>query len=186
MKEGVNINGKESDTLFIFDLDETLIISTAKIKVLDSKGNIIKELTPAEYNYYTKTDNTHMLNFDEFQDFGILKHSVFTKYFGLLKKEYNKGTHICILTARGNNNLIQRFFQENDILIHPDLCIAITDVSWGFVGNTAERKKQAIRSLVGKGYKNFTFFDDNLENLKSAKDLETEFNIRIKMVHAKN
>lgn len=185
MEEGVIIHGKDTDIVFIFDLDDTLIVSSAKIKVLDDKGNIIKELTPAEYNYYTKSDTSHMLNYDEFQDYGILKQSSFTKYFMKLKNEYDKGTHICILTARGDSNLIRRFFLDNGIDIHPELCIAITDPIWGFSGNVAERKKQAIKMLVEKGYKNFTFFDDNKENLRYAKSLEKEFSIKIKTIQAK-
>lgn len=86
MNEGITIHGKTSNKLFIFDLDDTLIVSDAKIKVLDgTTGKIIKELTPAEYNYYVQKGNT-LLNFDDFRNYGILKKSRLTKYMSVLKK----------------------------------------------------------------------------------------------------
>ena len=98
-----------------------------------------------------------MLNFDEFNDYGVLKSSSFTKYYKVLKTEYKKGTHICIMTARSDNQLIRRFFLDNDIDIHPDLCITVSDPMWEFVGSSADKKQQAFKMLIEKGYKNFIF-----------------------------
>ena len=64
----VSIKGKRSDKLAIFDLDDTLIISAAKIKVLNPKnGKLLKELTPAEFNFYTHNPKT-TLSFKDFED----------------------------------------------------------------------------------------------------------------------
>ena len=47
------IKGVVSERLAVFDLDDTLIISDAKIQVLDTKtGKVIKTLTPAEFNFF--------------------------------------------------------------------------------------------------------------------------------------
>jgi len=184
MKEGISIKGKTSDKLFIFDLDDTLIVSDAKIKVLDKiTGNVIKELTPSEYNYFVAKKN-QMLNFDDFNKYGILKKAILTKYMKLLRKEYDKGTHICILTARENSAMIRKFFLYHNIDLNPKLIIAVGDPKWELKGkNTAEKKKEAIERLVKHGYSDITFFDDNKENLNFAKSLENKLNISIKTIH---
>jgi FMN phosphatase YigB (HAD superfamily) len=182
MNEGIAMHGHTSNRIFVFDLDDTLIISDAKIKVLDVEtGKVIKELTPAQYNYYVQKGNT-MLNFDDFKDFGILKKAKLTKYMLLLKQEYKKGTHICILTAREKSDMIRNFFLYHGIDINPQLVIAIGDPKWNLYGATvAEKKKDALERLVNLGYNDFTFFDDNEDNLKIAKSIESNA-VKIKTV----
>ena len=71
------IKGKRSEKLAVFDLDDTLIISQAKILVLDPKTHkVIKTLTPAEYNFF-KPNKKVNLSFKEFEDYDILKKSKF-------------------------------------------------------------------------------------------------------------
>ena len=57
-------------------------------------------------------------------------------------------------------------------------------MQWGdpklkLTGSIAERKAEVISKLVWLGYKTFIFFDDNETNLRSAKELESKFNIKI-------
>lgn len=188
MNEGLKIKGKDSNKLLIFDLDDTLIISDAKIKVLDKEtGKVIKEMTPEEYNYYVQ-HSKQMLSFEDFNKFGILKKAKFTKYMDLLKREYKKGTHICILTAREDSNLIRKFFLYHKINILPQLVIATGDPKWNFKGHKSEvasRKKEAIERLVKHGYNDLAFFDDNEENLKYAKKLEKDLGVSIKTIKTK-
>lgn len=173
----------KKDKLLIFDLDDTLIISDAKIKILDNESKkVIKELTPDEYNYYVQKD-THMLNFDDFMDFGILKKAKLTKYMSLLKKEYKKGTCIAILTARENSDLISNFFKYHKINLLPQLVIATGDPKWELQGNVDDRKQSAIRRLIKHGYKNITFFDDNKDNIIAANKLSKDYtDVSIKTV----
>ena len=57
----------KKEKLVIFDLDDTLIKTDAKIKIVDSKtGEIFQELTPAEFNFYSSKVSNHFLNFDDF------------------------------------------------------------------------------------------------------------------------
>jgi hypothetical protein len=95
---------------------------------------------------------------------------------------YNKGTHVAIVTARSSSKLIRNFFLENGIDIHPDLVIAVNDPKFGFKGNIAERKKEAIHSLVDAGYNDFVFFDDNDDNLRLAKEIENEKDVKVQTV----
>lgn len=137
------IKGKISNILAVFDLDDTLILSTAKIHVLDSKTHkIIKTLSPAEFNFF-KPNKNHTLSFSEFEDFDILKQSTFISHIlDELKNFYKSGTHVAIVTARSNSAMIREFFLHNGIDIHQDLVIAVNDPKHGFKGSIAERKKK--------------------------------------------
>jgi hypothetical protein len=99
-----------------------------------------------------------------------------------LKQEYKKGTHICILTAREKSDMIRNFFLYHGIDINPQLVIATGDPKWNLYGATvAEKKKDALERLVNLGYNDFTFFDDNEDNLKIAKSIESNA-VKIKTV----
>ena len=43
----------------------------------------------------------------------------------------------------------------------------------------AKRKQQAFVEFINMGFKNFKFFDDDPENLKLAKELEKEYDIKM-------
>lgn len=177
------IKGKISKKLAIFDLDDTLIVSSAKIQVLDAKtGKIIKNLTPAEFNFFKPTDR-HVFSFSDFEDAEILKKSYFiTHVLEKLKDYYRSGVHVSIITARSDSKMIREFFLLNDIDIHPDLIFAVNDPLHGFTGTIAKRKKEAIHRLVEEGYTDFVFFDDNDDNLRLAKEVEKEKNVKVKTI----
>jgi FMN phosphatase YigB (HAD superfamily) len=179
----VTIKGKKSDKLAIFDLDDTLIISAAKIKVLNPKnGKLLKELTPAEFNFYTHNPKT-TLSFKDFEDADVLRKSTFIiDVMQKLLNYYKRGVHVAIVTARSNSKLIRNFFLENGIDIHPELVIAVNDPAHKLTGSVAERKKEAIHQLVEHGYNDLIFFDDNEENLALAKEIEFEKNVKVETV----
>jgi hypothetical protein len=173
----------KKNRLIIFDLDDTLVKTEAKVKIISHKTKkIIAELTPKDFNSFKKRSG-HILNFDDFDDPEILRqgrliHSIFSK----LKYYYNKGVPVSIVTARSSSDIVRSFFLENGIDIHPDLVIAINDPSANLEGNIAERKQKAIRNLIDDGYTNLIFFDDNEENLRLAKNLEGYKNSKIKLI----
>ena len=179
----VLIKGKTSSKLAVFDLDDCLIISTARIQVIDPETHqIIKTLTPAEFNFFKPSKKVN-LSFKEFEDYNILKKSHFIQeVLHKLLDYYKSGVHVSIVTARSDAKMIGKFFLENGIAIHPDLIFAISDPTLPFKGSIAEKKKQALRSLVQQGYSNFIFFDDNEENLMLAKELEKEEDVVVKTV----
>ncbi len=181
--EEVLIKGKRSNTLAIFDLDDTLIISDAKIQILDVKtGKTIKSLTPQEFNFF-RPNKKVILSFKDFEDYDILKKSTFiTNVLEDLLNFYRSGIHVSIVTARSKTSMIRNFFLENGIDIHPDLVIAVNDPSQKLSGSIAERKKQAIDKLIDYGYKDLIFFDDNDENLALAKEIENERSVNVKTV----
>lgn len=177
------IKGTSKGTLAVFDLDDTLIFSSAKIQVLNRKGSVIKLLTPAEFNFFQLDPKKHKLSFTEFESAEILKDSEFiTHVLEKLKSFYSKGIHVCILTARSSSSLIRNFFLENGIDIHPDLVIAVNDPKYQLKGNISQKKSEALRSLIAQGYNDFIFFDDNQENLDHAKELEKEADVKVETI----
>lgn len=177
---GFSVNKTISDKIILFDLDDTLIHTTAGIHVIKD-GKDIKRLTNDEFNTYHLAPG-ESFDFIEFDDPVILSNSRFTEYWETLKREYNKGTHIGILTARGDCSMIKSFLFNNGIDIKDELVIAVGDTCLGLTGSIQDKKAEAIQILADGGYSTFVIFDDNAENLSAAKNLENNYNITVKTV----
>lgn len=163
--------------IILFDVDDTLIHTTACILV-KKNDQYIKRLTNKEYNCY-KLNTGEEFDFKEFDDYKLLDNEKLTPYFETLKREYNRGTHIGIITARGNCKMIKVFLLKKGIDIKDDLIFATDDPELCLNGTIQERKAEVISILYKKGYKKFIFFDDNEGNLKSVKDMENILDINV-------
>lgn len=173
INENTVIKGNASKTVVIFDLDDTLVISDAKIRVLDSKtGDEIKALTPAEFNTFEKKPK-HVLSFDDFDNPTILAQAkIIHSIFRQLKKFYKSKIPVSIVTARSNQEMVRNFFLTKGIDIHEDLCIAVNDPKYPYTGAIEERKQQAMLEIIDKGFQYVVFFDDHAGNLREAKKIE--------------
>ena len=171
--ENTVIKGNSSKSIVMFDLDDTLVITDAKIKVVDSKtGDIIKALTPAEFNTFEKKPK-HVLSFEDFEDPRILAQGkMIYSIFRQLKKFYSKQIPVAIVTARSNSEMVRNFFLTKGIDIHPDLCIAVNDPQYPYTGSIEDRKQQAMLEIIDKGFQFVVFFDDHAGNLREAKKIE--------------
>ena len=176
------VGGTTSHKLLIFDVDDTLINTTAKIWLMNKKG-LVKKITNSEYNTYKKKPD-EWFDYREFDDPRILQKETFTKYWRTLKREYHKGTHISLITARSIGCEIRDFFIKNGIDIKPELVFAVGDKDYQFSGTIQEKKAKTIELLSKLGYDTFVFFDDNEENLQTAKKLEKKLDIKIHTVKA--
>ena len=182
--EKFSVAGNESDKILLFDVDDTLLKSEVQVHVVKG-GKLLRKLSSAEYNSY-KLQPGEDFDYVEFEDPQILNNkSVFLKYWDTLQREYKSGTHIGILTARSNSDMFYDFFKNHGVTIKKELVFAINDPKLGLKGNTIEdRKANAIKRLIDWGYKTIVFFDDNVNNLKSAKKLEDKYDIKIHTVKA--
>jgi hypothetical protein len=175
-----------TDKILIFDIDDTIAISSAKIVVTDSSTGKIFELTPEEFNSYEKNPK-HIVNFDQFRSLEIMKAGrLIDKYFNILKKNYNSGVAIGIITARDNQTMIYEWLRYH-VGFHIDkkLIWAVNDPVHGLTGTIQERKQQAMRWFIEHGYTDITFFDDDKHNIKLINQLGKELNIPIKTHLAK-
>lgn len=177
------VGGSISNRILIFDIDDTLIYSNATIKVFKN-GKFVKELTSAEFNDYELKDGEEF-DFTNFNSPKLLYNASLTLYWNTLVEEYNKGTHISIITARSKPSMIKTFFLRHGIDIKDELIFCCGYSKFPYKGTIQEKKSKVIEYLYLLGYDEFVFFDDNIENLKMAKSLEDKLDINVKIVHAK-
>jgi len=178
--------GYSKEKIFIFDIDDTIVITDAKIVVTDSTTGETFSLSPEDFNSYQANDK-HVLNFDEFKSLDILKAGkIIQKYLDILEKNYKKDNAIGVITARDDQDLIFTWLKEH-VGFHVDkkLIFAVNDPIHGFNGKIADRKKQAFESFIEMGYTSLTFFDDDRENIKIIKKVSKEHpGLKIKAVRA--
>lgn len=181
IKKNWTVGGHKSSKLLIFDLDDTLIHTTANINVVKN-GKVVKTLTNNEYNTYELKPG-ESFDYSEFSDPDILKNEKFTRYWNTLKREYNRGTHISIITARPDATMIREFFLRNNIDIKQELVFAVGSPDFMYKGSVAQKKAKVIKLLSRLGYDTMIFFDDNEANLRAAKELSGD-NLKIHTVKA--
>jgi FMN phosphatase YigB (HAD superfamily) len=168
--------------LTIFDIDDTLFHTTAKIAVLKN-GKKVKELTNQEFNTYKLQDG------EEF-DFGEFKNA--EKFYKeskpiqkmldtakaiLRRVEKKPDSQVVIITARNNfddKNLFLKTFKKHGLnidKIRVERAGKINDVG------QPDLKKYIIiyNMLKTKQFSRVRLFDDSMANLKAFLKLQKEF-----------
>jgi len=159
----------------VFDLDDTIVVSKAKIKVFDPNTGESFELTPEEFNEYEKAPG-HQLDFSQFRDLEIMKAGKLIDYYlKILKDAYRSKVAVGIVTARDDREMIFRWLREHiGLRIDKDLVFAVNDPVHGYRGNIADKKKQAFEEIIDMGYRDIQFYDDDKANILLVKSLEKE------------
>ena len=174
----VNRKGKpyHGSKIIVFDLDDTLVITNAKIKVCDKKTGECFELSPEEFNEY-ESNPDHELDFDDFKSLEIMKAGKMIDYYlKIFKEAYKMKLAVGIVTARDDQKMIYRWLREHvGFKIDKDLIFAVNDPIHKFKGGISDRKKAAFIELMELGYTDFQFYDDDTANLKLVKSLESEY-----------
>jgi hypothetical protein len=160
----------------VFDLDDTLVITQAKIKVCNIVTGDCHELTPEEFNEYERHPD-HQLDFDDFKSLEIMKAGELIHYYlKILADAYKMKRAVGIVTARDDREMIYKWMKEHvGFHIAKDLIYAINDPVHGFTGSVAQRKQEAFREIIERGYKKIQFFDDDQANLNLVNDLKSEY-----------
>ena len=166
-----------ADNAYVFDMDDTLITTGAKILVRDQQGNIRQRLTPAEYNtYIKKPDET--LDVSEFRSEDIFRKTAQpTKYFKVLQnvsnaiKRGSSNSYIYILTARGKavKDTIYKYLIDRGIEVRPSEIYTIGDDN---TKSIAELKREVLQSIRNKHIGEVTFFDDDIKNIQLANQIQ--------------
>ena len=174
----VNRAGKpyHGSKILVFDLDDTLVISAAKIKVCNKKTGECYSLTPEEFNTYEKGEHEE-LNFDEFKSLEIMKAGKLIDYYlKIFKEAYRSKLAVGIVTARDDRKMIYKWLREHvGFRIDNDLIFAVNDPVHKFKGSISDRKKEAFKALIEMGYNDLQFYDDDDANLRLVKSLEDEY-----------
>lgn len=169
--------------IIIFDLDDTLIHSDAKIRVFNSTSNeMVSALSPTQFNYHVPGQSQYF-SFEDFDCEKILGRSkLYPTTYRSFKRYLAKGIPVSIITARSNKKIIVDFFKSKNVHLKPSLVYPVSNPNSTFTGSIAQRKKQAIAELISKGYNNITFYDDNIENLAAALELNSD-DVQVKIIH---
>jgi hypothetical protein len=174
--------------LVIFDIDDTLLHTTAKINVIKD-GNVVNSLTNQEFNHYTLQPGEEF-DFEEFRS-AIKFYLESTPIKPIMDKLKNILAHatnseVIFLTARAdfdNKDTFLRTFTElgidmNRIYVHRAGNLPGDEIP-------AEKKAVIIRQYADSGkYYKIVFYDDSQTNLRVFKDLAREYpNIELKAYH---
>ena len=146
--------------LTIFDIDDTLFVSKARVIVRNTNTGKTKALTPMEFNTY-KLRNNEVYDYGEFKSARIF---------------YQTATPIGrIVTARANMDDKKLFIKtlESHGLPMKDVYV---ERAGNMSGSSAENKQIIFRKYLKTGeYARIRLFDDHKENLQALLDLKREF-----------
>jgi hypothetical protein len=173
-------------TICVFDLDDTLVKTDAKIKVYEkTTGNLVDALTPEEFNGFINIHG-HLLNFEDFNDLQLLLNGKLIKENVYLLQQYAKKYPIGMITARGHLGSVLEFIYERNLPINENLVFVVNDPADFSEKSIAEKKRRTFEKLIEMGYDNFIYYDDNLDNLSAAKTLESEYPVKFEIHHVKS
>lgn len=177
-------NTERRGSLHVFDIDDTLFHTTAKIHVKDQKGNTVKTLSNAEFNDH-KLEKGHHYDFKEFRSAGkFAKESkpivpMIKKVRAIHNNIVNKypNSKIIMNTARTDFNKKGKF-----LMTFHNHGIPIKHIHVHRAGNEpgatspGEAKNRVLRRhLDSTPYKRVAMYDDSHGNLKHFLQLQKEY-----------
>ena len=162
-------------SLTIWDIDDTLMHTTAKVMVVDPDGQR-RELTASEFNSYELRPG-EKYDFEQFQDAKIfyntskpIENIWRTAQNTLAKIGKRPGSRMVIITARAefdNTGLFIKTFEKHGMDMNKVKVYTVAG---------AKNKKPLIKQLLQTGhYTETRLFDDHPENLKDFLSLSPEF-----------
>jgi hypothetical protein len=166
--------------LTIFDIDETMFKTKAKVKVIKN-GETIKSLTNQEFNKY-KLKPGEKFDFGEFRSAEVFYKTstpigkMIGKVKAILKNATKRGSRVIIVTARpnfDNRDLFLKTFREQGIDIDK---IYIERAGNLGSGPAADNKKIIFKKYLDQNiYARMRLFDDDMKNLKMFLGLKKEY-----------
>ena len=176
---------KKKVGLTIFDIDETLFHTNAKIKVFKDK-QLVKVLDNQEYNKY-KLARGESFDYGQFKSAKIFKETstpiarIINRAKRIIHFATKKGSKVIIVTARkdmDDKKLFKEAFKEQGI----DIGRVYVERAGNLGKKTASENKTIIfkNYLDTNRYARIRLFDDSMENLKAFLSLrayypQTEF-----------
>lgn len=164
-------------TLHIFDFDDTLINSDAKVKITDKDGNV-KELSSEEYASYShkETDEQDFTAFDAYPKNPEIIGPVFLELKAAIAK--SGSSNVVILTARSNPVPVRLFLNENKI---PNIDIVAVGSS-----NPLDKALYILKRVKDDAFEEVQVFEDNVRNIRSIRKVMKGSNIVLKTNRVKN
>ena len=166
--------------LTIFDIDDTMFVSKARVIVKNKNTGQSKPLTPMEFNSYKLRKNEEY-DFGEFRSAKIFYQTatpiarMVQKAKAIISNATKKGSKVIVVTARSDmddKNLFIKTFEAHGIPMKN----VYVERAGNMSGSSAENKKVIFRKYLKTGeYARIRLFDDHKENLTALLDLKKEF-----------
>lgn len=166
--------------LTIFDIDETMFVTKAKVKVVKD-GKVIKLLDNKQFNKYVLKKNEEF-DFGEFTSAEIFNKTstpiarMINKVKAILKHATKAGSKVIIVTARPN-------FDNKDLFLDTfrNQGIDIDNIYVERAGNLGSGPAADNKIVIFKKYldsnqfKRIRLFDDAIANIKALLSLKNEY-----------
>jgi len=166
--------------LTIFDIDETMFITKAQVKVVKN-GKVIKKLDNQQFNTYKKKSGEEF-DFGEFKNAEVFQKTstpiarMINKVKAILKNATKAGSKVIIVTARPNFDNKKTFldtFRKQGIDIDK---IYVERAGNLGSGPAAENKRVIFKKYLNQNiYKRVRLFDDAKSNLKVFLSLQKDY-----------
>ena len=166
--------------LTMFDVDETMFITKAKVKVMKN-GKVVKKLDNQQFNTYKKKAGEEY-DFGEFKDAEVFNRTstpiarMINKVKAILKNAVKAGSKVIIVTARpnfDNKKLFLDTFRNQGIDIDKIYVERAGNLGGG---PAADNKKVIFRKYLDQNiYKRIRLFDDAKSNLKAFLSLQKDY-----------
>ena len=172
---------KAGKGLTIFDIDDTMFVSKARVLVKNKNTGKTKPLTPQQFNSY-KLNQGEEYDFGEFRSAEIFYKTatpiarMIEKAKAIIRNATKKGSKVIIVTARADmddKNLFIKTFEAHGI---PMKNVYVERAGNMSGKNSAANKQVIFRKYLKTGeYARIRLFDDHKENLTALLDLKKEF-----------
>ena len=167
-------------TLTIFDIDETLFHTKAKVAVVKD-GRVVRMLDNQEFNTYKRKPGEEY-DFREFKSAEVFRRTstpivrMIEKAKAIVKAKKNPNSQAIIVTARADfddKNMFLQTFRDHGLPI--DQMHVERSGNLG-MDSPAEAKKVVFRKYLNtKNYIKTRLYDDAMSNLKAFLELQKEY-----------
>ena len=167
--------------LTIFDIDDTMFISKARVLVKNKNTGQVKALTPMEFNSYKLRKNEEY-DYGEFRSAKIFYQTatpiarMVQKAKAIISNATKKGSKVIIVTARADMDDKKLFIKTFEAHGIPMKNVYVERAGNMSGKNSAANKAIIFRKYLQTGeYARIRLFDDHKDNLKALLDLKKEF-----------
>ena len=172
------ISEAKNKGLTIFDIDDTMFKTKARVKVMPSG----KTLTPQQFNTY-KLGKGEEFDFGEFKSAKLFQQTavpigkMIATFKAILKNAVKSGSKVIIVTARADmddKKLFLDTFRSHGIDIDKSHIIRAGNLG---MKSSAEAKAQVFKQFLDTNeYSRIRLFDDDKSNLKALLSLKDDYN----------
>jgi hydroxymethylpyrimidine pyrophosphatase-like HAD family hydrolase len=157
---------RKIEKAFVFDFDDTLAFTNAKVHVLSPSRLVSKSLTPQEFNSH-KLREGESFDFSDFDRSSFILNGKPSKLIDLAKDVFDEGHSVFILTARTNcvASSIAEFLAIHGVVASEVHCVGSSKG-----GDIAKAKRKVLLSII-ENFDRVWFFDDDDRNIALASDL---------------